>query len=150
MISFHENTQRISYGESGYILWKVSRKQTVQEGWTGDKVLKIRTDKGDYWLWRRLSEPLSPVCVDFLVAPGYVTWELILDGYSESSYSATPRFGSRQAAVVLSGRALLAKSTPGAMCNRETRSGEFCRGMTLFMSYFSHSTRIQSCKRRCS
>ncbi len=30
----------------------------------------------------------------------------------------------------------VAKSTPGAMGNRETRSGEFCRGMTLFMSYF--------------
>ncbi len=30
---------------------------------------------------------------------------------------------------------------PGAMGNRETRSGEFCRGMTLFMSYFSRSTR---------
>ncbi|EII59791.1 hypothetical protein EC33884_A0158 [Escherichia coli 3.3884] len=27
------------------------------------------------------------------------------------------------------------------MGNRETRSGEFCRGMTLFMSYFSRSTR---------
>ncbi|WP_258064138.1 hypothetical protein, partial [Salmonella enterica] len=27
-------------------------------------------------------------------APGCVTWELILDGYSESSYSATPRFAA--------------------------------------------------------
>lgn len=33
------------------------------------------------------------------------------------------------------------KIHPGAMGNRETRSGEFCRGMTLFMSYFSRSTR---------
>lgn len=33
------------------------------------------------------------------------------------------------------------KIPPGAMGNRETRSGEFCRGMTLFMSYFSRSTR---------
>ncbi|MFU0729955.1 IS1 family transposase, partial [Klebsiella pneumoniae] len=30
--------------------------------------------------------------VDFLVL--HVTWELILDGYSESSYSATPRFAA--------------------------------------------------------
>nr|BAF34027.1 putative transposase [Escherichia coli] len=27
-------------------------------------------------------------------APGCVTWGLILDGYSESSYSATPRFAA--------------------------------------------------------
>lgn len=51
-------------------------------------------DKGDYWLWRRLSEPLSPFWCGLSGAPGCVTWELILDGYSESSYSATPRFAA--------------------------------------------------------
>ncbi|MEZ7001413.1 hypothetical protein [Klebsiella variicola] len=30
----------------------------------------------------------------------------------------------------------VAKSTPGAIGSKETRSGEFCRGMMLFMSYF--------------
>ncbi len=30
----------------------------------------------------------------------------------------------------------VAKSTPGAIGSRETRSGEFCKGMMLFMSYF--------------
>lgn len=35
----------------------------------------------------------------------------------------------------------VAKSTPGAIGSRETRSGEFCRGMMLFMSYFSRSAR---------
>lgn len=32
------------------------------------------------------------------------------------------------------------KIPPGAMGNRETRSGEFCRGMPFFISYFSRST----------
>lgn len=36
----------------------------------------------------------------------------------------------------------VAKSTLGAIGNNETRSGEFCRGMTLFISYFSRSTRL--------
>ncbi|ENX5686490.1 hypothetical protein ACE3IK_25085 [Enterobacter hormaechei subsp. xiangfangensis] len=35
----------------------------------------------------------------------------------------------------------VAKSTPGAIGNNETRSGEFCRGMTLFIGYFSRSAR---------
>lgn len=35
----------------------------------------------------------------------------------------------------------VAKSTPGAIGNNEMRSGEFCRGMTLFISYFSRSAR---------
>ncbi|WP_244588143.1 hypothetical protein, partial [Escherichia coli] len=39
--------------------------------------------------------------------------------------------------AILLRESAVAKSTPGAMGNRETRSGEFCRGMTLFMSYFS-------------
>ncbi|WP_251987019.1 hypothetical protein, partial [Escherichia coli] len=43
--------------------------------------------------------------------------------------------------AILLRESAVAKSTPGAMGNRETRSGEFCRGMTLFMSYFSRSTR---------
>ncbi|WP_348925414.1 PRD domain-containing protein, partial [Escherichia coli] len=43
---------------------------------------------------RRLSEPLSPFWCGLSGAPGCVTWELILDGYSESSYSATPRFAA--------------------------------------------------------
>ncbi|EKE1919172.1 hypothetical protein Q5T65_004997 [Salmonella enterica] len=30
----------------------------------------------------------------------------------------------------------VAKSTPGAIGNNETRSGEFCRGMTLFTAIF--------------
>ncbi|ENI7065787.1 hypothetical protein ABZO91_003885, partial [Proteus mirabilis] len=46
------------------------------------------------WPWRRLSEPLSPFWCGLSGAPGCVTWELILDGYSESSYSATPRFAA--------------------------------------------------------
>ncbi|MFV6579522.1 IS1 family transposase, partial [Klebsiella pneumoniae] len=41
-----------------------------------------------------LSEPLSPFWCGLSGAPGCVTWELILDGYSESSYSATPRFAA--------------------------------------------------------
>ncbi|MBT8513796.1 hypothetical protein B6C78_25765 [Escherichia coli] len=36
----------------------------------------------------------------------------------------------------------VAKSTPGAIGNNETRSGEFCRGMMLFIGYFSRSARI--------
>ena len=48
---------------------------------------QIRTDKDDYWLWRRLSESLSPFWCGLSGALGCVTWELILDGYSESSYS---------------------------------------------------------------
>ena len=43
--------------------------------------------------------------------------------------------------AILLRESAVAKSTPGAMGNRETRSGEFCRGMTLFMSYFSRSAR---------
>lgn len=35
----------------------------------------------------------------------------------------------------------VAKSTPGAIGSRETRSGEFCREMMLFISYFSRSAR---------
>ncbi len=35
----------------------------------------------------------------------------------------------------------VAKSTPGAIGNNETRSGEFCRGMMLFIGYFSRSAR---------
>lgn len=35
----------------------------------------------------------------------------------------------------------VAKSTPGAIGSRETRSGEFCKEMMLFMSYFSRSAR---------
>lgn len=50
------------------------------------------------------------------------------------------RCGPVEVAILLRESAV-AKSTPGAMGNRETRSGEFCRGMTLFMSYFSRSTR---------
>ncbi|EPX8588842.1 hypothetical protein ACW3RH_004279, partial [Shigella flexneri] len=38
--------------------------------------------------------PLSPFWCGLSGAPGCVTWELILDGYSESSYSATPRFAA--------------------------------------------------------
>ncbi|UIV04190.1 hypothetical protein H6S20_29535 (plasmid) [Escherichia coli] len=38
--------------------------------------------------------------------------------------------------AILLRESAVAKSTPGAMGNRETRSGEFCRGMTLFMSFF--------------
>ncbi|RXB56163.1 invasion protein [Escherichia coli] len=30
-----------------------------------------------------------------------MTWELILDGYSESSYSATPRFAASRLPVML-------------------------------------------------
>ena len=41
--------------------------------------------------------------------------------------------------AILLRESAVAKSTPGAMGNRETRSGEFCRGMMLFMSYFSRS-----------
>ncbi|MCK3111912.1 hypothetical protein MZG88_23190, partial [Escherichia coli] len=37
---------------------------------------------------------LSPFGCGLSGAPGCVTWELILDGYSESSYSATPRFAA--------------------------------------------------------
>ncbi|WP_224482141.1 hypothetical protein, partial [Escherichia coli] len=36
----------------------------------------------------------SPFWCGLSGAPGCVTWELILDGYSESSYSATPRFAA--------------------------------------------------------
>lgn len=35
----------------------------------------------------------------------------------------------------------VAKSTPGAIGNNETRSGEFCRGIMLFIGYFSRSAR---------
>lgn len=42
--------------------------------------------------------------------------------------------------AILLRESAVAKSTPGAMGNRETRSGVL-RGMTLFMSYFSRSTR---------
>jgi hypothetical protein len=33
------------------------------------------------------------------------------------------------------------KVDPGAIGSRETRSGEFCRGMMLFIDYFSRSAR---------
>ncbi|HAB6762175.1 TPA_asm: invasion protein [Salmonella enterica subsp. enterica serovar Typhimurium] len=33
-----------------------------------------------------------------------MTWELILDGYSESSYSATPRFAAARLPWFLCGR----------------------------------------------
>ncbi|MCI3092954.1 hypothetical protein MMS54_29870, partial [Escherichia coli] len=36
----------------------------------------------------------SPFWCGLSGAPGCVTWELILDGYSESTYSATPRFAA--------------------------------------------------------
>ncbi|ELA5610754.1 hypothetical protein RF971_002533 [Escherichia coli] len=41
--------------------------------------------------------------------------------------------------AILLRESAVAKSTPGAIGSRETRSGEFCRGMMLFMSYFSRS-----------
>lgn len=46
-----------------------------------------------------------------------------------------------EVAILLRESAVAKSPPPGAMGNRETRSGEFCRGMTLFMSYFSRSTR---------
>ena len=70
-----------SHGESGYILWKVSQKQTVQ-GITGDKVCKyglIRMIIGSGDGFQNLFHHSG---VDFLVLPRCVTWELILDGYS--------------------------------------------------------------------
>ncbi|WP_249979350.1 hypothetical protein, partial [Escherichia coli] len=40
-------------------------------------------------------------------APGCVTWELILDGYSESSYSATPRFAAARLPWFISFQAII-------------------------------------------
>ncbi len=39
--------------------------------------------------------------------------------------------------AVLHRERAVARCPPGAIDNRETRSDEFCRGMTLFIGYFS-------------
>ncbi len=135
MISFHENTQRILTVNPGTFVGRFPGNRPSCRRDDGDKVCKYVLIRVIYWLWRRLSEPLSPVWCGTFWCPGYVTWELILDGYSKAHILPHP-ICSRQAAVVLLQGERCCKIHSRRNGNRETRSGEFCRGMTLFMSYF--------------